>query len=131
VIMIDVDHFKGINDAYGHQTGDDILKRLGTVFEHHVRVDDIVYRYGGEEFCVLLPGATADEAQRVADRIVEAARSIGLPNGANITVSIGIADAAGKDVSTAVERADQALYLAKQQGRDRAVYASDNDLITA
>ena len=61
VIMIDVDHFKGINDAYGHQTGDDILKRLGTVFEHHVRASDVVYRYGGEEFCVLLPGATPDE----------------------------------------------------------------------
>ena len=77
--MVDVDHFKGVNDAYGHQAGDDILKRLGTVFAHHVRSDDIVYRYGGEEFCVLLPGADVDEAQCVADRIVEAARGINLP----------------------------------------------------
>ncbi len=123
VIMVDVDHFKGVNDQYGHQAGDDILKRLGTVFAHHVRSDDIVYRYGGEEFCVLLPGADVDEAQCVADRIVEAARGINLPNGANLTVSVGIAGAEGDELSSAIEHADRALYLAKQQGRDRAVLA--------
>lgn len=123
VIMIDVDHFKGVNDAYGHQAGDDILKRLGTVFAHHVRSDDVVYRYGGEEFCVLLPSADIDEARCVADRIVEAARDINLPNGANITVSVGIAGAIGDELTTAIEHADRALYLAKQQGRDRVVLA--------
>jgi len=124
VIMIDVDHFKGVNDAYGHQTGDDILKRLGTLFAHHVRGDDVVYRYGGEEFCVLLPGADVDEAQSVADRIVAAARDVNLPNGANVTVSVGIAGATGDELTTAIEQADRALYLAKQQGRDRAVVAA-------
>ena len=131
VIMIDVDHFKNVNDAYGHQAGDHILQRLGTIFEHHVRTDDIVYRYGGEEFCVMLPGADPDQARIVADRIVEAARTVDLPNGANVTVSIGIADTSIDDLSTVVDRADRALYLAKQLGRDRAVHASEHDLVGA
>lgn len=130
VIMIDVDHFKGVNDEYGHQAGDDILKRLGTIFQHHVRSDDVVYRYGGEEFCVLLPGATTDEARLVADRIVEAARDIDLPNGAHVTVSVGIADSTGDELATTVDRADRALYLAKQRGRDCAVHADEHDLTT-
>ena len=129
VIMIDVDHFKTLNDSYGHQTGDDVLKRLGTVFEHHVRRDDVVYRYGGEEFCVLLPGADAAAARLVADRIVEAAHGIELPNGANVTVSVGIAGGAGDDLADAIEHADRALYLAKQQGRDRAVHADQHGLV--
>jgi diguanylate cyclase (GGDEF)-like protein len=131
VIMIDVDHFKSVNDSYGHQTGDDVLKRLGTVLEHHVRMDDVVYRYGGEEFCVLLPGADAHEARRVADRIVEAARGINLPNGANVTVSVGIAGGTGDELVDALEHADRALYLAKQQGRDRAVHADEPGLVVS
>jgi diguanylate cyclase (GGDEF)-like protein len=131
VIMIDVDHFRGVNDAYGPQVGDDILKRLGVLFSHQVRLDDVVYRSGGEEFCVLLPGAEPTEARLVAKRIVEAARSINLPNGANITVSVGVADGATGTLDEAVENADRALTLAKQQGRDRAVHADEHDLVTA
>lgn len=131
VIMIDVDHFRSVNDSYGHQTGDDVLKRLGTVFEHHVRMDDVVYRYGGEEFCVLLPGADATEARLVAERIVEAARDIDLPNGANITVSVGIAGGVGHELEDAIEHADRAVHLAKQQGRDRAVHANEDDLVAS
>lgn len=131
VIMIDVDHFKGVNDAYGHHAGDEVLRRLGTILEHHVRIDDVVYRYGGEEFCVLLPGADAEEAHLVADRIVEAARSISLPNGANITVSVGIADGMSDQLAEAVELADRALYVAKQRGRDQAVHANEQDLVVA
>lgn len=131
VIMIDVDHFKSVNDSYGHQIGDNVLKRLSTVFEHHVRMDDVVYRYGGEEFCVLLPGADADEARLVADRIVEAARGINLPNGANVTVSVGIAGGSGDELADAIEHADRALYLAKQQGRDRAVHADGHGLVAS
>ena len=131
VIMIDVDHFKTLNDSYGHQTADDVLKRLGTVFEHHVRMDDVVYRYGAEEFCVLLPGADAAAARLVADRIVEAAHGIELPNGANVTVSVGIAGGAGDELADAIEHADRALYLAKQQGRDRAVHADQHGLVAS
>ncbi len=129
VIMIDVDHFKAVNDAFGHQVGDDILRRLGTLLAHHVRVDDVVYRYGGEEFCVLLPNANGDETRRVAERLVHAARTVNLPNGANITVSVGVARTAGAEISEAVEHADQALYRAKRQGRDQAVFADDAELV--
>lgn len=129
VIMIDVDHFRSINDSYGEQTGDDVLKRLGTVFEHHVRHNDVVYRYGGEEFCVLLPGADANEARVVANRIVAAARDIELPDGSNITVSVGIAGTTGTELGEAIEHADQAVALAKQQGRNRAVHADEEHLV--
>jgi diguanylate cyclase (GGDEF)-like protein len=131
VIMIDVDHFKSVNDSYGHQTGDDVLKRLGSVFERNVRMDDVVYRYGGEEFCVLLPGADAAEARLVADRIVKAAHGIALPNGANVTVSVGIAGGTGDELVDAIEHADRALFLAKQQGRDRAVHAGEHGLVAS
>ena len=131
VIMIDVDHFQSVNDSYGPQIGNDVLKRLGTVFEHHVRMDDVVYRYGGEEFCVLLPGADAVEARLVADRIVEAAREVELPNGAHVTVSVGIAGGVGNELADAIEHADRAVNLAKQQGRDRAVHANEHDLVAS
>ena len=131
VIMIDVDHFQSVNDSYGPQIGNDVLKRLGTVFEHHVRMDDVVYRYGGEEFCVLLPGADAVEARLVADRIVGAARDVDLPNGAHVTVSVGIAGGVGNELADAIEHADRAVNLAKQQGRDRAVHANEHDLVAS
>lgn len=128
VIMIDVDHFKGVNDEYGHQAGDEILRRLGTMLAHYVRNDDVVYRYGGEEFCILLPGADSSEARAVADRVVEAARDINLPNGAHITVSIGISGVVDDELTRAVEQADRALYRAKELGRDQAVVADEHDL---
>ena len=131
VIMIDVDHFKHVNDEYGHQAGDEILRRLGTMLAHYVRSDDVVYRYGGEEFCILLPGADPTEARAVADRIVEAARDINLPSGAHITVSVGISDVAEDELLAAVEQADRAMYRAKELGRDRAVGATDHDLAPA
>jgi diguanylate cyclase (GGDEF)-like protein len=129
VIMIDVDHFQSVNESYGKHTGDDVLKRLGSVFEQHVRRDDVVYRYGGEEFCVLLPGADADEARLVADRIVAAAHDIELPNGTNITVSAGIARTTGNELGEAIEHADRAVDLARRQGRDRAVHADEQKLV--
>ncbi len=122
VIMIDVDHFQAVTDTYGPQVGDDVLRRLGTLLAHHVRIDDVVYRCGTEEFCILLPGADQTDTRRVADRIVEAAHSIELPNGASVTVSVGCTRTEGRSVIDAVEVADQALLSAKQQGRDRAVF---------
>lgn len=123
VIRVDVDHFRAVNDAYGQQVGDDILRRLGTLLAHHVRIDDVVYRSGGEEFCILLPDADPADTQAVADRIVDAAHSIDLPNGTNITVSVGYSRTEGLNVLDAVGFADRALVQAKQQGRDRAVFA--------
>lgn len=120
VIMVDVDHFKQVNDTYGHQAGDDVLRAVGAALADNVRHDDVVYRYGGEEFCVLLPGAAAGEAQAVADRVVSAMRAILLPDGRHITVSVGVADGRDGDVAQTLETADRALYSAKAGGRDRS-----------
>lgn len=119
-IMVDIDHFKEINDAHGHALGDEILRRVGTLLSQQVRYDDIVYRYGGEEFCVLLPGASTADAQEVANRIVDAVHRVELPDGGHVTVSVGVAGTCG-DATGAVERADRALYAAKLDGRDRAI----------
>src|SRR3954452_23052159 len=113
VIMVDVDHFKQVNDSYGHQVGDHLLRAVGVAVADNVRHDDVVYRYGGEQFCVLLPGATPGEAQAVADRVVGAMRSILLPDGRHVTVSVGVADGRSGDVGETLETADRALYAAK------------------
>jgi diguanylate cyclase (GGDEF)-like protein len=126
-IMIDVDHFKAVNDRFGHQEGDEILRRVAAMLSAHVRYDDVVYRYGGEEFCILLPGASRDDAVGVADRIVQAARTIELPDETHVTISVGVAHVAESPASTTIEAADKALIAAKSAGRDRAVDAADLD----
>jgi diguanylate cyclase (GGDEF)-like protein len=125
VIMVDVDHFKQVNDKYGHQVGDRVLRAIGAVLAEQVRRDDIVYRYGGEEFCVLLPDATQTDARSIADRIVDAARSITLPDGSHVTVSVGVAEGAAGEVASTLEVADRALYAAKTGGRDRSSASTD------
>jgi len=130
VIMVDVDHFEQVNDRYGHQIGDDVLRSVGNVLSDYVRRDDVVYRYGGEEFCILLPDATQEDARAIAGRIVTAARSIQLPDGTHVTLSLGIADGAAADVAGTLENADRALYAAKSGGRDRSSLAvAGNDTL--
>lgn len=124
VIMVDVDHFKSVNDNFGHQKGDEILRTISTMLASQIRYDDVVYRYGGEEFCILLPNSSTEDARKVADRIVDAAHRISLPDGRHVTVSVGISASVLGDINTAVESADQALYEAKDLGRDRAVTAN-------
>jgi len=119
VIMVDVDRFKAINDTYGNRAGDRVLSDFGRALSDAVREGDVVYRYGGEEFCVLLPNATQDEAAQVADRIVSAAHDVELPNGSHITVSVGVADGAPSEVGHTLACADQAMMSAKHTGRDR------------
>lgn len=125
VLMIDIDFFKAVNDRYGHGTGDRVLVTLAQLMRHTARDADVLCRMGGEEFVMLLPGADARGAQRLAERLraqVEAYRDAGLPT---VTVSIGvvagIADAAPQ---TLLLEADGALYRAKQQGRNRVVVAA-------
>lgn len=119
-IVVAIDHFDEINDTYGHALGDEVLRRVGNSLARLVRYDDVVYRYSGEEFCVLLPGALPEDAEKVAARIMSAVRGIELPDGRSVTVSVGAAGARG-DASDAVRRADQALLAAKERGPDRAV----------
>jgi diguanylate cyclase (GGDEF)-like protein len=133
--MVDIDHFKKINDNHGHAAGDLVLAQAARRIAGAVRISDTVGRYGGEEFCVLLPGFDEQQAADVASRLVdEAARqSIRLANGATVryTLSAGyavgnsqpLADGPGEALVDVIERADQALYRAKHQGRNRALAA--------
>ena len=123
-VMIDVDHFKNVNDTFGHERGDEVLRQVASVLGDHVRYDDVVYRYGGEEFCILLPGASRNDAIGVGQRIVEAARRITLPDGSHLTVSVGVAHDKGATASESFRSADQALLAAKDAGRDQAVDAA-------
>lgn len=126
-LMIDVDHFKQYNDTYGHQAGDDVLRRIARVLANlPLRHDDMAARYGGEEFFVLLAECDLAGAQHVADRLLGAISGLAVPHAAapeqRVTVSIGAAsfvpDAVG-DERELVRRADAALYKAKHTGRNR------------
>lgn len=122
VMMIDVDHFKEINDRFGHHAGDLVLMDLGTFIQSAVRASDVCCRYGGEEFAVILPQTGPVEAGVLADRLclqLGQAR----PGEQSITVSIGVA-AASADAASAhglVNKADAALYSAKHGGRNRVI----------
>lgn len=122
VIMIDIDDFKNVNDRYGHQTGDEVLRSIGKTLTENIRPRDICCRYGGEEFVVLLPDTPADEAELVAERLrmaIESAKLMGacMP----LTVSLGVSSYPihGEWPDELVTRADQALYWAKEAGRNR------------
>jgi len=122
-LMIDADHFKMINDQHGHLTGDQVLKEISNIIQENVREIDIVGRFGGEEFCVVLPDTQMEGARVVAERIRKSAekRSIkAYDNTLRVTLSIGIAiyPNDGKLVEELMDKADWALYRAKSQGRN-------------
>ena len=128
VLMIDIDHFKRLNDTYGHAVGDAVLRAVAQSIASGVRAADTPARYGGEEFVVLLRRATTDQACDVALRIRAAvaaldAAAIGVLDGRQVSVSIGVAvgEASGQTVAELVHRADDALYTAKRRGRDRVI----------
>lgn len=127
VMMLDADYFKKINDTYGHAAGDDVLRDLAANCRKIFRKTDVVGRYGGEEFAVMLPGAEEKMARVIAERIrssIENSTVIVDDEDISYTVSIGIACATGKDVriEELLDRADRALYTAKAEGRNRAVF---------
>jgi diguanylate cyclase (GGDEF)-like protein/putative nucleotidyltransferase with HDIG domain len=119
-IMVDIDHFKLINDRHGHAAGDQVLQAVGAALKANARSDDLVCRYGGEEFCVLLPQVTLEEAESTAERFriaLEAAQPASLP----ITASFGVAttDLGARDPHELIDQADKALYYSKRTGRNR------------
>lgn len=122
--MIDLDHFKSINDTHGHRTGDLVLTEVSTVIVQNVRSSDVLARYGGEEFVVLLPETPIAEAALMAERIrgaVEAMRVDARDARIGVTISIGVADVQSADTGTParlLEAADRALYEAKEHGRN-------------
>jgi diguanylate cyclase (GGDEF)-like protein len=125
LLLLDIDKFKEYNDSYGHLEGDKVLLRLGQVIKSCLRKMDSAYRYGGEEFTVILPETEGDEAATVAERIRSAVDSEKYyPQDSNkpvaITISIGVTEYHdGEDVAIFVQRADKAMYLSKQSGRNR------------
>ncbi len=128
VLMLDIDHFKSINDRLGHAAGDAVLRALVQTCKSTLRVVDAVVRWGGEEFLIVLPGTDAATAVVVAERLRAeiAAVRVSIPGGASagLTVSIGVAEAAGEDTNELLRRADVALYAAKSGGRNRVVRAA-------
>jgi len=123
LLMLDIDGFKKFNDSHGHLAGDEMLRKLGHFFKESIRVVDMVFRYGGEEFAVLLPQTPQLGAIAAAKRILNLVRK-----NLTITVSVGISsfpsDAASKE--ELIEKADRALYQAKCLGKDRAcIYGSE------
>jgi len=125
-VMVDIDHFKSINDRFGHATGDKVIKLLAKILTDSVRTDDLVGRYGGEEFCVVLPGVDEPAAREIAERMrvtLHDPKSARFTSALRISASFGVAtDTRGELPATAlVDQADKALYQAKERGRNRVV----------
>ncbi|WP_299444452.1 PAS domain-containing protein [uncultured Rhodospira sp.] len=119
VIMADIDHFKAINDTHGHPVGDQVLREVVTRLSDRIRETDLLARWGGEEFLVILPGTDTEGARQLAETLREAMASVPMPPAGTVTLSLGIAQhRPGESVEDWVARADEALYRAKADGRD-------------
>jgi diguanylate cyclase (GGDEF)-like protein/PAS domain S-box-containing protein len=128
VLMVDIDHFKKLNDGHGHAVGDKCLKALALAFRHRLRRSDIIARLGGEEFVAMLPETQLQDALRLAERLRQLVEAIKIetPSGGEIsfTVSLGVADfqPEGDSLNQLLARADSALYKAKRDGRNQVAY---------
>jgi two-component system, cell cycle response regulator len=132
LLLTDIDHFKKINDSYGHPTGDEVLRRVAAILKASARKIDIVARYGGEEFALVLEGTDRAGARQLAERIRQEVEQQSFPSAKgsfNATLSIGVASYPddAREKSEIIARADQALYSAKHGGRNRTVCFSDID----
>lgn len=128
ILMIDIDHFKLINDRFGHPTGDQVLRGVAGAITGAIRDEDTPARYGGEEFAVLLRRTEDEQALEVAERIRRAVMrlhpaSLGITEPVTVSIGVAVAGPGGPPMGKLVERADGALYRAKRQGRDRVVKA--------
>lgn len=128
LIILDIDHFKRINDTFGHTIGDEVLVALGGVLKQHTRVSDLVARYGGEEFVIVVPETHLQETRDTAEKLRHVVENLEIPalNGEKVTISLGVAVWAGQEESTAlIARADEALYRAKEGGRNQVCVAKE------
>jgi len=130
LLLLDIDYFKSYNDTYGHLAGDNVLACLGQTIQSSLRRMDSAYRYGGEEFTIILPDTGGEEAITAAERIASAVSSERIKPipGENtcITVSIGVAEyCLGEDIESFVKRADMAMYKSKKKGRNCVTFFSD------
>jgi len=120
LMILDVDHFKKINDLYGHSIGDQVLIDLSNTIRSSLRVSDSLTRWGGEEFIILCPNTTAETVSKLAERLRKEVSSIEFQKVGNITLSFGVAECGAEETwEQWLHRADEALYLAKSGGRDR------------
>lgn len=127
VLLLDIDHFKRINDNFGHDVGDQVIQRVAVLLQSQLRETDLVARYGGEEFIVLLPNTELDGAMVIADKLCRYIASDSLCDVGQITVSIGVALAKAEhtDAEMVVRHADKAMYQAKRGGRNQVVRYTD------
>jgi len=120
IMMLDIDHFKSINDEFGHQVGDVVLVEVAQIIKRNLRNTDIAGRYGGEEFLIILPQTNLNNGLQVAERIRRQVEVEGFEDRKEgITVSIGISQHQGEEMVDYIERSDQLLYRAKREGRNR------------
>lgn len=123
LLLIDVDHFKQVNDTHGHLAGDLVLQAVARLLTKTLREMDLVYRFGGDEFAVICPGSRLHEAQTAAERIRQNVEKTPVPlkdGSTPVTLSVGVAEVVGSEVADGMlQRADEALYAAKHAGRNR------------
>lgn len=125
LFILDIDHFKKVNDTFGHQVGDEVLAQLAQLLKNQARSLDTVARYGGEEFVVILPETDQHEAKAIVEQLRQAVEQAKWQTG-RITVSVGIATAIKTDNETTIlQRADKALYASKENGRNRITHSID------
>jgi diguanylate cyclase (GGDEF)-like protein len=133
LLMMDLDHFKDLNDGFGHAAGDRVLRAVGDFLESSVRGDDVACRFGGEEFVVILPRASLDDTRRRAEALRKGMKGLRLepsePSLPSVTISIGVSCSSdhGETGKQLIYAADVALYRAKAGGRDQVVVATDGD----
>lgn len=127
LILVDIDHFKRVNDTYGHDIGDDVLRELGMLLVEESEERHLVGRFGGEEFLIILPNATKEEVSRLAESIREKVSAYPFETSVgtlHITVSLGACHSNDIEVDSVLKHADEALYHAKETGRNRFILAS-------
>ena len=127
LILVDIDHFKRVNDTYGHDVGDDVLRELGMLLVNESEERHLVGRFGGEEFLIVMPHATRDEVSRLAESIREKVSTFPFETSAgtlHITVSLGACHSNDIEIDSVLKHADEALYHAKESGRNRFILAS-------
>lgn len=121
-IIIDIDHFKSVNDTHGHQAGDNVLIKLADMMEENTRVTDICGRWGGEEFLIIAVQADLENAENMAEKLRKNVERADFPPVGKITISLGVAQYEyGETIAHFINRADDALYEAKEKGRNRVV----------
>ncbi|MBS3804193.1 MAG: diguanylate cyclase, partial [Oleiphilaceae bacterium] len=128
LIMVDIDHFKEVNDACGHDVGDDVLVQLCGILRVNLRVGDHFARWGGEEFMILTPETDLEQAKALANKLRETIKETPFPDVGTLTASFGVVHVRpGEPVKTLLKRVDRLLYEAKEQGRDRVIIADELD----